>query len=161
MKRMLGFALFCFAMGMLVMIVIHNRFCGFVLMILCMLAGYYLFCCDDCQPISSFTQAAIVSSLQFAKKYSLKCSPLKAPTTRSRSSSFKIDTRSRWVTFLTSSKIFLLRCSGSTRSFGYPPPPGAQNSFSKIQVRFNSPPHPKFSANGRAIQFPSLTCQKR
>ena len=31
MKRMLGFALFCFAMGMLVMIVIHNRFCGFVL----------------------------------------------------------------------------------------------------------------------------------
>lgn len=25
MKRMLGFALFCFAMGMLVMIVIHNR----------------------------------------------------------------------------------------------------------------------------------------
>ena len=119
MKRMLGFALFCFAMGMLVMIVIHNRFCGFVLMILCMLAGYYLFCCDDCQPISSFTQAAIVSSLQFAKKYSLKCSPLKAPTTRSRSSSFKIDTRSRWVTFLTSSKIFLLRCSGSTRSFGY------------------------------------------
>ena len=48
MKRMLGFALFCFAMGMLVMIVIHNRFCGFVLMILCMLAGYYLFCCDDC-----------------------------------------------------------------------------------------------------------------
>ena len=29
------------------------------------------------------------------------------------------------------------------------------------QVRFNSPPHPKFSTNGRAIQFPSLTCEKR
>ncbi len=48
MKRIFGFALFCFALGMLVMIVIHNRFFGFFLMILCMLAGYYLFCSDDC-----------------------------------------------------------------------------------------------------------------
>ena len=47
MKRIIGFALFCFSMGILVMIVIHNRFCGFLLMIACMLAGYYIFCCDD------------------------------------------------------------------------------------------------------------------
>ena len=46
MKRMIGFALFCFAMGMLVMLVIHNRFFGFILIILCMLAGYYIFSCD-------------------------------------------------------------------------------------------------------------------
>ncbi|MDD6057193.1 MAG: hypothetical protein PUB98_02865 [Clostridiales bacterium] len=47
MKRMLGFALFCFSMGMLVMLIIHNRFFGFILVVLCMLAGYYIFCCDD------------------------------------------------------------------------------------------------------------------
>lgn len=47
MKRIIGFALFCFSMGMLVMIVIHNRFFGFILMLACMLAGYYIFCCDD------------------------------------------------------------------------------------------------------------------
>ncbi len=47
MKRMLGFALFCFSLGMLVMIVLHNRFFGFILMLACMAAGYYIFCCDD------------------------------------------------------------------------------------------------------------------
>lgn len=46
MKRLLGFALFCFSMGMLVMLVIHNRFLGFILIICCMLAGYYVFNCD-------------------------------------------------------------------------------------------------------------------
>lgn len=46
MKRMCGFALFCFSMGMLVMLMIHNRFIGFFLVIICMLAGYYIFCCD-------------------------------------------------------------------------------------------------------------------
>ncbi|AEN96761.1 hypothetical protein RHOM_08240 [Roseburia hominis A2-183] len=47
MKRMMGFALFCFSMGMLVMLVLHSRFFGFLLLVLCMIAGYYLFCCDD------------------------------------------------------------------------------------------------------------------
>lgn len=47
MKRMIGFALFCFAMGMLAMLVIHSRFFGFILIVACMLAGYYIFCCDD------------------------------------------------------------------------------------------------------------------
>lgn len=46
MKRMLGFALFCFSMGMLVMLVIHNRLVGFILIVACMVAGYYVFCCD-------------------------------------------------------------------------------------------------------------------
>lgn len=46
MKRMLGFALFCFSMGMLVMLVIHNRLIGFILIVACMVAGYYVFCCD-------------------------------------------------------------------------------------------------------------------
>ncbi len=45
-KRICGFALFCFSMGMLVMLMIHNRFIGFFLVIICMLAGYYIFCCD-------------------------------------------------------------------------------------------------------------------
>ena len=47
MKRMMGFALFCFSMGMLVMLVLHSHFFGFLLLVLCMIAGYYLFCCDD------------------------------------------------------------------------------------------------------------------
>lgn len=46
MKRIIGFALFCFSMGMLVMLVIHNRFFGFILIVITMLAGYYIFCCD-------------------------------------------------------------------------------------------------------------------
>jgi predicted membrane protein len=46
MKRMMGFALFCFSMGMLVMLVLHSRFFGFLLLVLCMIAGYYLFCCE-------------------------------------------------------------------------------------------------------------------
>ncbi len=38
----------CFAFpGMLVMLVLHSRFFGFLLLVLCMIAGYYLFCCDD------------------------------------------------------------------------------------------------------------------
>ncbi|MFR4350856.1 MAG: hypothetical protein ACLT3H_04200 [Roseburia sp.] len=45
-KRIIGFALFCFSMGMLVMLVIHNRFFGFILIVLCMMAGYYIFSCD-------------------------------------------------------------------------------------------------------------------
>lgn len=48
MKRMIGFALFCFSMGMLVMLIIYNRFFGFILLVVTMLAGYFLFCCDDC-----------------------------------------------------------------------------------------------------------------
>ena len=47
MKRMMGFALFCFSMGMLVMLVLHSRVFGVLLLVLCMIAGYYLFCCDD------------------------------------------------------------------------------------------------------------------
>ncbi len=46
MKRIIGFALFCFSMGMLVMLIIHNRFFGFLLIVLTMLAGYYIFSCD-------------------------------------------------------------------------------------------------------------------
>ncbi len=46
MKRIIGFGLFCFSMGMLVMLVIHNRLIGFILIAACMLAGYYIFSCD-------------------------------------------------------------------------------------------------------------------
>lgn len=47
MKRLVGFGLFCFSMGMLLMLVIHNRFIGFLLIIALLLAGYFIFCCDD------------------------------------------------------------------------------------------------------------------
>ena len=49
----------------------------------------------DQSAMSSLTQAAIFSSLQAGKKYSAKCSPAKAPLTRSRSRSRRMSQRSR------------------------------------------------------------------
>lgn len=45
MKRIIGFALFFFGLGMLAMFLIPSDFCGILIMIGCILLGYYLFCC--------------------------------------------------------------------------------------------------------------------
>lgn len=47
MKRLMGFALFFFAMGMLFMLIIGNEFWGFILIAVCLLAGYNIFCCKS------------------------------------------------------------------------------------------------------------------
>lgn len=45
MKRVVGFALFCIALGMLIMLFLPHKIVGVVLLIVCMLVGYNLFCC--------------------------------------------------------------------------------------------------------------------
>lgn len=45
MKRVIGFAMFAFAMGMLFMLFISNEICGFFLIIVFLLVGYHLYCC--------------------------------------------------------------------------------------------------------------------
>ena len=91
-----------------------------------------------------FTYSASLSHLQLAKKSSWNFSPATAPLTRSWSRFFKISIRlSLKATFLTSSRIFLFLCSGTTLSLGYPPPGSPSKSFSKMYVRLSSAPHPK------------------
>ena len=47
-KRMMGFGnCFAFPWDAGDAFVLHSRFFGFLLLVLCMIAGYYLFCCDD------------------------------------------------------------------------------------------------------------------
>ncbi|MEF9917064.1 MAG: hypothetical protein RR275_04115 [Lachnospiraceae bacterium] len=45
MKRIIGFSLFFIAVGMLIMLFIPNTFVGVMLILLCLLIGYNLFCC--------------------------------------------------------------------------------------------------------------------
>lgn len=45
MKRVCGFAIFCFAIGMLFMLIISSEILGFFLIVLFLLIGYNLFCC--------------------------------------------------------------------------------------------------------------------
>lgn len=45
MKRVIGFAMFAFAMGMLFMLIISNEICGFFLIVILLLTGYHLYCC--------------------------------------------------------------------------------------------------------------------
>ena len=45
MKRLIGFALFFFAMGMLFMLILGSEFWGFILIVICLLVGYNIFCC--------------------------------------------------------------------------------------------------------------------
>ncbi len=44
MKRMIGFILFWIAVGMLIMLFIHNILIGFIIIGLLLLIGYNLFC---------------------------------------------------------------------------------------------------------------------
>ncbi len=44
MKRLIGFTLFWIAVGMLLMLLIHNIFIGILLIAVFLLAGYNLFC---------------------------------------------------------------------------------------------------------------------
>ncbi len=45
MKRVIGFALFFIAIGILIMMILQNIFIGILLILVCMLTGYSLFCC--------------------------------------------------------------------------------------------------------------------
>lgn len=45
MKRVIGFALFWLAFGMLLMMILQNIFVGILLIIICLLTSYTLFCC--------------------------------------------------------------------------------------------------------------------
>lgn len=44
MKKVVGFALFFVAVGMLVMLMLPNEFLGFFLIFICLILGYNLFC---------------------------------------------------------------------------------------------------------------------
>ena len=44
MKRMVGFTLFWIAVGMLIMLFLHNAFIGAIIIALLLLVGYNLFC---------------------------------------------------------------------------------------------------------------------
>lgn len=44
MKRVVGFALFFLAAGMLVEMILPNVFIGFILVFVCLIVGYNLFC---------------------------------------------------------------------------------------------------------------------
>ncbi len=45
MKRILGYTLFWFAMGMLVMLVLSNEFLGILIIAAALLISYYMFTC--------------------------------------------------------------------------------------------------------------------
>ena len=45
MKKVLGFALFCMALGMFIMMLLPNLVWGVILTIICLVLGYRLFCC--------------------------------------------------------------------------------------------------------------------
>lgn len=45
MKRVIGFALFFIAVGMLIMMLLPNTFWGIILILGFLLLGYQLFCC--------------------------------------------------------------------------------------------------------------------
>ncbi len=44
MKKLIGLILFFVAIGMLLMLIIHNRFIGLIMVALLLFVGYYLFC---------------------------------------------------------------------------------------------------------------------
>ncbi len=45
MKRLIGYSLFCIGVGMVLMWIISSAIIGFLLICLCMVLGYFLFCC--------------------------------------------------------------------------------------------------------------------
>lgn len=45
MKRVIGFALFFIAIGMIIMMIVSNTFWGVVFVIGLILLGYHFFCC--------------------------------------------------------------------------------------------------------------------
>ena len=44
MKKLIGLILFFVEIGMLLMLIIHNRFIGLIMVALLLFVGYYLFC---------------------------------------------------------------------------------------------------------------------
>lgn len=45
MKKVMGFALFCIALGMFIMMLLPNLVWGVIILVLLLLTGYRLFCC--------------------------------------------------------------------------------------------------------------------
>jgi len=45
MKRVCGLGLFCFAMGMLFMLIVSSEILGFFLIVLFLMLGYHMYCC--------------------------------------------------------------------------------------------------------------------
>jgi mannose/fructose/N-acetylgalactosamine-specific phosphotransferase system component IIC len=45
MKRVIGYTLFWFALGMLVMLVLSDEFVGIALIGICLFLSYYMSCC--------------------------------------------------------------------------------------------------------------------
>ena len=45
MKKVMGFALFCMAQGMFIMMLLPNLVWGVIILVLLLLTGYRLFCC--------------------------------------------------------------------------------------------------------------------
>lgn len=45
MRRVIGFALFFIAIGMVVSMLIPNKFAEILIIMICLLMGYHLFCC--------------------------------------------------------------------------------------------------------------------
>lgn len=45
MRRVIGFALFFIAIGMIVAMIIPNKFAEILIVMICLLIGYHLFCC--------------------------------------------------------------------------------------------------------------------
>ncbi|WP_461811162.1 hypothetical protein [Faecalimonas sp.] len=46
MKRLIGFALFWIAIGMIISMCLSSTFLKIAIIIICFLLGYILFCCD-------------------------------------------------------------------------------------------------------------------
>ncbi|MCD7836825.1 MAG: hypothetical protein LUG83_09320 [Lachnospiraceae bacterium] len=44
MRKMIGMVIFCIAIGMLLMVMIHNRLVGLIIVALLLFAGYNCFC---------------------------------------------------------------------------------------------------------------------
>lgn len=44
MRRLLGFILFWIAIGMIIMMMIENKYIAFGIIFMCLIAGYNLFC---------------------------------------------------------------------------------------------------------------------
>ena len=64
MKRIIGFALFFFGLGMLAMFLIPGDFCGILIMIGCILLGYYFFVVAS-TPNNKFIRRQCIRNLLF------------------------------------------------------------------------------------------------
>lgn len=45
-RKIIGLIAFFIAIGMLLMVIVHNRFIGLLIIALLLFVGYFCFCCD-------------------------------------------------------------------------------------------------------------------